>query len=146
MSATATRPKESKSIPVRSLLIGFGIVVVIAVVAVFASRALRGPSFVPSVTVVNPSPYVVDVDVTASNSTEWTQLASITPKTTSDATQVVDQGDFWKFRAASAGVAGGEFTLTRSQLEQANWKITIPASVIARFAAQNVPEAPLAGY
>ena len=132
--------------PVRSVLIGLGIVVVIGLVAVFASSALRGPSFVPSVTIVNPSPYVVEVDVTAANSNEFTQVASVSPKSTSAAEQVVDQGDSWKFRVSSAGVDGGEFTVSRTALAQADWKVTIPPSVIARFTAQNVPEAPPAGY
>jgi len=145
-SVTTIRPNESKAPPVRSLLLWGGLAVVIAIVAVIASSALRGPSFVPSVTITNPSPYVMEVDVTATNADEWTQIATIPPKGTSGSEQVVDQGKSWTFRARSAGVDGGEFTLSRSDLERADWKVTIPPAVTAKLRAQNVPEAPPAGY
>lgn len=146
LSATATRPKDSRSVPVRTLVLGIGLAVVVGILALLASTALKGPSFVPSVSIANPSPYLMAVDVTAANSDEWTQVATIPPETTSDAAQVIDQGDSWRFRAESAGVSGGEFTLSRAALEQADWKVTVPESMIARFRAQNVPEAPPEGF
>jgi hypothetical protein len=142
MSATAIRPKDPNAIPVRSLLLWGGFAVVIALVAVLAAAALRGPKFVSSVTIDNPSPYVVSVDVAPANSSEWTQLSAISPGTTTSVSQIVDQGRTWVFRVASAGADGGAFTVSRNDLAQAGWKVTIPASVISRLRAQNVSDAP----
>jgi hypothetical protein len=142
MSATVLRPKDPRAVPVRSLLLWGGLAVVIGLVAVLAAAALRGPKFVSGVTINNPSPYVVTVDVAPANSSEWTELSAISPNTTTSVSQIVDQGRTWVFRVASAGVDGGVFSVSRNGLAQAGWKVTIPASVIARLRAQNVSDAP----
>jgi hypothetical protein len=142
MSATAIRPKDPKAVPVRSLVLWVGLAVVIGAIAVLAATAMRGPKFVSSVTIDNPSPYVVSVDVAPANNSEWTQLTAISPGTTTSVSQIVDQGQTWVFRVASAGVDGGTFTVSRSDLASAGWKVTIPSSITARLRAQNVPDAP----
>ena len=142
LSATVIRPKDPKAIPVRSLLLWGGLVVVIGLVALLAATALRGPKFVSGVTIDNPSPYVVSVEVAPANSGEWTQLTAISPNTTTTVSQIVDQGGTWVFRVASAGADGGVFTVSRNDLAQAGWKVTVPPSIIARLRAQNVSDAP----
>jgi hypothetical protein len=142
LSATAIRPKDPKAVPVRSLVLWGGLAVVIALVAVLAAGAMRGPKFVSDVTIDNPSPYVVSVDVAPANSSEWTQLTAISPDTTTSVSQVVDQGGTWVFRVSSAGADGGVFTVSRADLAQSGWKVAIPASIIARLRAENVSDAP----
>jgi hypothetical protein len=146
LSATAIRPKDPKAVPVRSLLLWGGLAVAIGLVALLAATALRGPKFVSSVTVDNPSPYVVSVDVAPANSSEWTQLTAISPTTTTTVSQIVDQGGTWVFRVASAGADGGVFTVSRADLARAGWKVTIPSSIIARLRAENVADAPPADF
>jgi hypothetical protein len=142
MSATAIRPNAPKAVPVRSLVMWGGLAVAIAIVVVLAATAMRGPKFVSSVTIDNPSPYVVTVDAAPANSSEYTELSAISPNTTTSVSQVVDQGGTWVFRVSSAGVNGGAFTISRSDLARADWKVTIPASIIAYLRAHNVVDAP----
>ena len=142
LSATAIRPKDPKAVPVRSLLLWIGLAIALGLVVLLATAALRVPRFVSSVTIDNPSAYAIDVAAAPANSTEWTQLTAIAPNTTISVSQVVDQGGSWVFRVGSAGTVGGVFTVSRSDLARAGWKVTVPPSVIARLRAQNVPEAP----
>ncbi len=145
-SVTAIRPTERKSLPLRSWLVGLGLAIAVGVVALLATRALSGPSFVSSVAVVNPSAYTLDVEVASASGDEWTQLVSVSPKSTASAEQVVDQGERWAFRAQSAGVAGGEFVVSRADLERADWKVTIPPAIVERLRARGVPDSPPVGF
>ena len=146
LSATAIRPQAPKVVPVRSLLLWGALAVVIGMVALLTAAALRGPKFVSSVTIDNPSPYVMTVDVAPANSSEWTELSAIAPNTTTAVSQVIDQGRTWVFRVASAGADGGVFSVSRTDLAGAGWKVTIPPSIVAHLRAQNVPEAPPADF
>ncbi len=48
--------------------------------------------------------------------------------------EVIDQGDVWVFRFDSQGESGGELRLSRTELEAAGWRVSIPAEVGARLA------------
>jgi len=111
-----------------------GLAVVIAVVGLAVSAFLEGPRSVSRLTFENPTPYVIEVDVTGAERDGWTPLGALQPKSTTDVEDVIDQGPEWVFRVLAEGLPGGEFVASRASLEKAGWRITIPPEVIARLA------------
>jgi hypothetical protein len=131
VTATRTNPPRESSIPrwVRSM----ALVVFVAVVAVAASRFIKGPQLVARVTFVNPSPYALDIEIAGANRDGWLLLGTVQPGSSTDVNQVVDQGATWVFRVDAEGVPGGDFAMSRRTLAQASWRVAIPPAVIARL-------------
>jgi hypothetical protein len=99
------------------------------------SALLRGPSFVKTLTIQNPTDYRIEVEVSGGGIDTWTPLTSVAKQSSAAIDQVVDQGKTWHFRFSSTGHVGGELAMTRAQLAAANWHVIVPADVSARLAA-----------
>jgi hypothetical protein len=56
--------------------------------------------------------------------------------------EVVEHGDTWVVIFSSAGVDGGELSLTRAELDDLGWTVTVPAEVDRELARAGVPESP----
>jgi hypothetical protein len=69
-------------------------------------------------------------------------LGTVAPKTGSTVAQVVDQGATWVFRVQAQGIDVGDIALSRSDLVASGWRVTIPADVIARLKAHDIPVTP----
>jgi hypothetical protein len=95
------------------------------------NRLVAGPSFVARITFVNPSPYDIDVDVTNRERAGWLPLGEVQDRETTVIQEVIDQGDVWIVRLADG--EGGEVRFTREELQRADWRIQIPATVEARL-------------
>jgi ribosomal protein S1 len=117
---------------VAALVVG-GLLAVAAILAV--SSALQGPAFVDQVTIRNSTPSVVDVEVTTGDRDGWLPLGPVSPGEQHDFNAVVDQGDRWVVHVSSARADGGEFVLSRTELERHGWVVTIPDEVSARLIA-----------
>jgi hypothetical protein len=98
-----------------------------------ASLAMATPSLVDEVTVVNNSDYGVDVAVRESDDEGRLLLGRALPGAATARQDVVDVGDRWIFSFTRAGVEGGEVELSRDQLAQAGWRVTVPETVAATF-------------
>jgi hypothetical protein len=144
MPTTLTQPIERTlpSLPRWALSIAVAVAVAIALAAFGSSNLLRGPRFVAGVTVDNPSPYAIDLQVTDSSRDGWMLLGVAAPQSTLTVNQVVDQGATWVFRVQSQGIDAGEFALSRADLAASGWRITIPTAVIGRLQAQNISVSP----
>jgi hypothetical protein len=110
-----------------------------AVAILVAGPATRLPSFVDRVTVVNPHPWDVEVDVTGSADDGAVGLASLDRESARTIPAVVDQGDSWVFRFAYGGVEGSELGVSRAELQRAGWKVTVPDTFAARMRAAGLP-------
>jgi hypothetical protein len=71
----------------------------------------------------------VAVRVTASDDgrTGWLPVGTVDPQGRASITEVIDQGDVWRFRYESGPDRIGEVRRTRDQLEAASWTVVIPA-------------------
>jgi hypothetical protein len=109
------------------------LVVVGALLFVVTAYALRDPDVVARVTVENPSPLAVNVDVRPSSDGAHLALAVVSPESQATTRDVLDQGDEWLFSFSSGGVEGGTIRVTRDQLAADGWRIVIPQQVVARL-------------
>src|SRR5689334_14737586 len=104
-SATAIRINSSKaSLPRWLGWLALGLVVVF--VGIAGTRLSRGPRVVAQVTVVNPSPYTVEVEVTDAHRDGWVLLGATPPKSSTREEDVIDQGATWVFGVRAQGVSG----------------------------------------
>jgi hypothetical protein len=126
-----------------------GLAVVAVVVGLAAAVGLTslvglssGPKTVERITFENPTLYALDIEVSAGGAGGWTSAGSVRQKSTAEVTEVIDQGDVWVFRFDSQGARGGELRLSRTELEAAGWRVSIPAEVGTRLAAAGAPPTP----
>jgi hypothetical protein len=134
MSPVLARPRPQSPPHFRrqfAVVIVAGAIVIAALGGVYA--AIRGPDFVDRVTIVNDTPYLVDVEVTNGPRDGWLRLGPISPGESHDFGSVVDQGGRWIFHVTTGPHDGGEFAQTKRELEEGHWRITIPADVQRRL-------------
>ena len=108
----------------------------VALVLIFAgTQALDGPGVIEQVTIDNPTPYQVEVAVAGSEGGSRLTLGPVAAGERHAFASVVDQGDRWVVHVTSARSDGGEFVLSRADLERSKWVISIPNEVASRLAA-----------
>lgn len=124
---TPSRPVPSIRRPV---VLG---VVALAVVAVAFGIAVgsltREAAFVAQVTVENPTPYNLQVDLGASEEGRVLELGTVPRESSRSFEQVVDQGAQWVFRLSFGGKDVGEVVVPRRQLEEDGWRVAVPGSI-----------------
>jgi hypothetical protein len=99
------------------------------------SWALGGPDRVDRLTIDNPTPYPLEVDVGAAGGGARLALGPVASGERHAFTSVVDQGDRWVVHVTSARSDGGEIVLSRDDLERSDWVITIPDEVGTKLGA-----------
>jgi hypothetical protein len=102
---------------------------------------LRIPAHVDQVIIDNPSAWAVDVHATDENAEGWVAIGVVEREDEQTFRGVLDQGDIWIFRFAYGGQFA-ETQLTRTELEQDNWRVTVPDQLVTRLRAAGVPESP----
>jgi hypothetical protein len=144
VSPVLTRPPQAA--PARlgrdfaKLVVG-GLVALAVIIGVMA--AVEGPVFVDRVSIRNPTPYTLDVQVTGADRDGWLPLGPVSPGGRLNLRDVVDKGDRWVVHVSSAGIDGGEVAVSRGELERGGWVITIPNAATSRLAANGAtPSAP----
>ena len=93
------------------------------------------PGRVTALTVANPSPYQVSVDVSPDGEERWLDLGAVDRERERTIEELPDLGADWVFRFVSGGVDGGRLEVTRAGLRDAGWRITVPPDVVERFEA-----------
>ena len=133
MTPTLTRRRP---VPLRraggNLLVAAGVGAV-ALIGLVLAPAQQLPSFVSRITVTNPTPYHVEVDVRGAPDRGWLSLGGFAPDSTRSSYEVVDQGRQWVVRFSAGGREGGEMIVTRAQLEASKWRLQIPEIVAERL-------------
>ena len=116
--------------------------VVLALLALVAlAAAMRPPTFVDEVTVVNESPFDVHVEVRRPGGPVL-GLGTVPRDREIRYTSVLDQGDTWSFVFSSGGEDGGTVEVPRRSLERDGWRLTIPATTTTRLERAGLPPAP----
>src|SRR5260370_42217454 len=115
---TRPRPRSSPALLTREVLVLVltGAIGIAALITIHAE--IRGPEFLDRVSVVNETPYLVDVEVNGSSRAGWLKLGPVTPGETHDFGSVVDQGEEWIFRISTGPNDGGEFSVEKAELER----------------------------
>jgi hypothetical protein len=105
------------------------------------SAAVEGPSYVDRLTIHNPTPYPVEIQVADDGRDAWLDLGPVSPGERHTFSTVVDHGDRWVVRISSAGIDGGQLEVNRDGLERRDWVVTIPDEVTGRLAANGATPA-----
>jgi hypothetical protein len=138
---TAVRPQPPGAGP-RSRGRPWELAVGLAAALLAIGPLVRGPRFVPKLTVVNPFPYTLSLDVTSEHRDGWMGMANVPADSTHTVQDVVDHGRVWVFRVQTQGASGGEFRITRAALSRAGWRFTIPSEVELRLRTRGVTPDP----
>ena len=143
MNPTMTqRPSQSSRIARAGALLiavalGAGVILVL-------SRLGLGETASPrSVTVENPSPYIINVAVSGPERDGWVDVGSVRRENRETFEQTPDPGNEWVFRFSYARVDAGELVVTREQLAQDGWRITVPPESTEQLRQAGVPESVL---
>jgi hypothetical protein len=118
------------------------IVVATVLAVVCGARLFDDPGRVSSITIDNPTAYDVRVDVSDAARADWTVLTSARQQCSASVESPIDRGDTWVFRLRAQGLAVDEITVSRADLENANWHFTIPVAVAQQWEANGVPHPP----
>lgn len=116
------------------LAIGAGVVFALSRLGLGATPSYR------SVTVENPSPYIINIEVTSAKRDGWFDVGSVRRENRRTFEQTPDPGDQWVFRFSYGGVDAGELTVSRDQLAQDGWRIVVPAEAAERLRAAGLSE------
>jgi hypothetical protein len=129
---TADAPPRHSS-PGRHKLRWWMPLIVVAVGAwLIATRALFvDAAHVSRLTVVNPTAYDIDVEITGGDRNGWHSIGTAKSRASTAFEEIPDQGQTWVVRLADG--EAGELRISRTLLERAGWRIEIPRPVEDRL-------------
>lgn len=126
---TPPRSRSSRLARVGELLIVLAILA--GVIFVLNRLSLDETPTYRSVTVENPTSFIINIEVTSAQRDGWFDVGSVRRENRETFEQTPDPGDQWVFRFSYGGVDAGELTVSRDQLAQDGWRITVPAEAAA---------------
>ena len=131
MISAVTVPRSGPRAPaLRSALL---LVVVAAIGLLLLVASCAEDEGIDRVTIVNPTPFDVEVKLSDANKESWLILGQAPHESSSVNEMVADMGPTWVFRFHYAGETVGELTLAREELERARWSFEVPSDVAARM-------------
>ena len=127
---TPPRPRSPQLTAVAIVLIGFAVTVGVAFAV--ARLGVGAPTSFRQLTVNNPTPYQVNVDVTGAKRDGWLEVGS-PERVSADGGGAGGPGPPLVFRFSYGGVEAGELVVSRDRLAHDGWTITVPAEVTERL-------------
>jgi hypothetical protein len=124
----------SVRVPPRVFAIVAAVVVAAGGLFLVRQHLMPSPSRVDRVTIVNPTPYDLEVDVAGAGRATGLTLGAVGRDQTKTIEDVVDQGRQWVFTFRHGHDEAGALTIAKEQLAGDHWQVTIPASVADRLA------------
>ncbi|HXF56761.1 MAG TPA: hypothetical protein VNO34_04165 [Actinomycetota bacterium] len=106
---------------------------VLAASSLLLAGCLGLPPRVDRITIVNPTDYDLDVEVTGRDRDGWLPTAIVEAGEEDVAQEVIDQGEVWIFRFRHWGDPMGELSASRAELERSGWRVEVPAQVEERL-------------
>jgi len=114
-------------------------------VALLVTAAVLGAcdevSFVESVVIVNDTVYSPRVEVRGREE-GWLALTTVRPEDTTEVRHVIDQGDTWIFRFTYTLYDPVDLELSRTELEESDWRVEVPDELEQSLRAEGVPPPP----
>ncbi|MDQ3979021.1 MAG: hypothetical protein M3314_05650 [Actinomycetota bacterium] len=135
MNPTVARPRRPQSRTLGQGLLAVAGIAALAAGVLVTTEATRLPSFVPRLSVINPTPYDVEIDVARPAGPGWLNLGGVRRESIKRLYEVIDQGERWVFRFRYAGREAGEMTVRAQDLRASGWQVAIPAEVGDRLRA-----------
>jgi hypothetical protein len=123
------RPPAGRSTSRRSAIPRRVPPLVIAAVAITMVLLIPSPEFVPRITLQNPTAFDLAVEVSAGPRSGWMPIGTAERGRATDVEEIYDIGESWTFRFGAQARRSDTVTLTRAELEGADWKLRIPESV-----------------
>ena len=139
MNSVLTRQPSSTALLARVV----GVLLVSAIglpILVGAVRLIERDVSYVRITVENPLPFLVNVEVAGAERDGWLDLASINRGRIRIVEEVLDQGDEWVFRFSYGGVQAGEVVIGWDELAREDWRITAPRAVADRLREAGLSE------
>jgi hypothetical protein len=103
--------------------------VVAAIGLLFLGASCADEESIDRLTIVNRTPFDVNVEVSDAKKESWLILGQATHGTSTVNELVTDMGPTWVFRFHYGGETVGELTLVREELERARWRFEVPSAV-----------------
>ena len=144
MSSVLVHPPEARPRSQRFAIIAAGVVASLAILAGLFALVQR-PDFVSNVSVVNKSGFPLDVDVAPGTHDAVMPLGVVDAHSSESYADVIDQGDIWVVHLTDPARGSRDLRFTRSQLEHADWKVTIPADFDPKPASSSSSNASSSG-
>ena len=107
----------------------------LAFVILFVMPAMESPPHLARITIDNPHEWPASVEVTGTGQGGWVGLGTVERQVSHTFHEVLDHGDQWRFRFSYAGTPGADLTISRSELDQRDWTVTIPDAFGERMRA-----------
>jgi hypothetical protein len=128
MSPVLTRHAPEPVLRLRSVAVPVAAIVLFAALFVGVLRLVESPAMVGRVSVENRTSYDVEVGVTDGSNRDRLPLAALDADAATRVEDALDQGSTWLFRVRRAGTTLGTLHRTRAELQEADWRVVIPAS------------------
>jgi hypothetical protein len=116
------------------------VAVIVGVLSALAGIDVGESTTYRQVTLDNPSPYNVNVQVAGAQRDGWLDLGSFAREARRTVEEVADQGSQWVFHFSYGGVDAGELVISRERLADERWTITVPAGVPERLREAGLQE------
>jgi len=143
MSSVLDPPRPSPArAPRRVAMIAVVAAVAAVALVVVAQKLLPSPAATRRITVNNTTPFHLEIDAAGTGRARAVTLGPIGREQRKTFDGVIDQGDEWIFRFSSGGTDGGEMRVSRAQLQQDGWTLTVGDEVGRRLQAAGVPPSP----
>jgi hypothetical protein len=121
--------------------VGFAVTAPFAVVALLvAASGLRLPAHVDQIMIDNPHDWPAHIQVTDKGRDGWVGVGTVGRETKHGFLEIVDQGEVWIFRFSYAGEAV-ELRVSGAQLEDDDWRVTVPDEFAETLRARGVAAA-----
>ena len=140
MNPVLTRPEPPSSV---LALVGRRLIMVALAAGVILALRLVGlgeSATYRTLTVENPSQYIVNIEVTSASRDGWFDVGSVKRENRQTFEELVDPGEQWMFRFSYGGIHGGELMVSRDRLAHDGWAITVPAEVTERLREAGLSE------
>lgn len=130
MSAVAVPRSDSRARVLNSALL----ILVAAGIGLFLLGAsCSEDDVVDRVTIVNRTPFDVDVQLSDAKKETWLILSRAGRESSTVSELVRDVGPTWVFRFHYGGRDVGEVTIERDELRRARWRLEVPSDVADRM-------------
>jgi hypothetical protein len=106
-----------------------------------AGSGLRLPAHIDELAIDNPHPWPAHVQVTEADRGRWLGIGTIGRDTEQGFVDIGDQGELWIFRFSYAGESV-QLRVPATQLEDDDWRVTVPDAFAETLRAAGVPTAP----
>lgn len=128
--AVATPRSRPRARSLRSVL---ATVAAATIGLVILGASCAGEQPIDRLTIVNETPYDVEVQVTDAEKESWLTLGRAEHESSTVNDLVTDMGPTWVFRFHYGGRTVGEVTIDREELARARWRLEVPSAVAERM-------------